>query len=566
MSIKTLGLFLSTVFSMALLFALLVADDTARAQAQTAPTPEPADECVSALDGDGAVNGSWSSDCDSEARDDSYASYYTFTLAESADVTITAESGVDTYLFLREGSGRDGTVAAENDDHADESDCAAALRSDTDSCITESLDEGSYTIEVTTYDEGEIGDFTLTVSGLPAAVVPTPEPSPEPTPTPDPTPELPTDPCVQPLPDNGVENGSWTSACTSENKSGSYALYYTFTLSEASEVTITLESSVDTVLYLLSGTGREGGQEAENDDHADESDCAAVLGSDTDSCITESLDEGSYTIEATTYDAGTVGDFTLTISGLPGAATPTPEPTPEPPPDRAALVALYNATDGANWTDKENWLSDEPLGDWQGVTTDDEGRVIELHLWGNNLVGEIPTELGGLSELTRLELQNNQLTGNIPSELGSLYNLTILDIDTNQLNGGIPSAFGNLSNLQKLDFSSNELSGAIPAQLASLSNLTILNFHTNQLTGQIPSALGSLSNLVELKLYENRLSGEIPTELGSLANLEELSLGDNELDGDIPSDLGNLASLAELYLDDNKLSGRYPLSLVDCPA
>ena len=45
------------------------------------------------------------------------ASYYTFTLAESADVTITAESGVDTYLYLREGDGRDGTVLHENDDH-----------------------------------------------------------------------------------------------------------------------------------------------------------------------------------------------------------------------------------------------------------------------------------------------------------------------------------------------------------------------------------------------------------------------------------------------------------------
>ena len=27
--------------------------------------------------------------------------------------------------------------------------------------------------------------------------------------------------------------------------------------------------------------------------------------------------------------------------------------------DRAALVALYNATDGANWTINTNWLSNE---------------------------------------------------------------------------------------------------------------------------------------------------------------------------------------------------------------
>ena len=32
--------------------------------------------------------------------------------------------------------------------------------------------------------------------------------------------------------------------------------------------------------------------------------------------------------------------------------------------DRAALVALYNATGGASWTDSTNWLSDRPIGEW----------------------------------------------------------------------------------------------------------------------------------------------------------------------------------------------------------
>ena len=42
--------------------------------------------------------------------------------------------------------------------------------------------------------------------------------------------------------------------------------------------------------------------------------------------------------------------------------------------DRAVLVELHNATDGANWTDNTNWLSDEPMRTWHGVTTDDDGR------------------------------------------------------------------------------------------------------------------------------------------------------------------------------------------------
>ena len=82
--------------------------------------------------------------------------------------------------------------------------------------------------------------------------------------------------------------------------------------------------------------------------------------------------------------------------------------------DRAVLVELYNATDGANWADNTNWLSDEPMREWHGVTTDDEGRVAELSLSDNQLTGEIPTELGNLSNLQSLDLGGNQLTGEIP--------------------------------------------------------------------------------------------------------------------------------------------------------
>ena len=57
------------------------------------------------------------------------------------------------------------------------------------------------------------------------------------------------------------------------------------------------------------------------------------------------------------------------------------EATPET--DREALIALYNATDGENWY-HDNWLTGEPLDQWERVNTDDNGRVIELILGGNN--------------------------------------------------------------------------------------------------------------------------------------------------------------------------------------
>ena len=61
--------------------------------------------------------------------------------------------------------------------------------------------------------------------------------------------------------------------------------------------------------------------------------------------------------------------------------------------DRQPLVALYFATDGPNWTNNTNWLSNAPLGEWHGVTTDDSARVVKLVLSDNNLSGRLPRGL-----------------------------------------------------------------------------------------------------------------------------------------------------------------------------
>lgn len=82
--------------------------------------------------------------------------------------------------------------------------------------------------------------------------------------------------------------------------------------------------------------------------------------------------------------------------------------------DWAVLIALYEATSGANWYDNTKWLSLAPLNEWYGVTTDDEGRVTELVLSDNQLmIGGIPEALGQLNSLKALDLNGNELTGPI---------------------------------------------------------------------------------------------------------------------------------------------------------
>ena len=229
--------------------------------------------------------------------------------------------------------------------------------------------------------------------------------------------------------------------------------------------------------------------------------------------------------------------------------------------DRDALLALYEDTDGDNWTNNRNWLSNSPLDSWYGVTTDRNGRVVELDLSENELSGTIPSELGNLINLEALSLFGNRLSGGIPSELGNLINLEALSLSGNRLSGGIPSELGNLINLEALGLFENNLRGTIPLELSELDNLRLLILFGNQLIGSIPPELGKLTNLEWLYLSENRLSGTIPSELGNLANLQRLFLWRNQLSGTIPSEIGNLTELTMLALSDNRLRGAIPPEL-----
>ena len=266
------------------------------------PDPTPGtDACGETITGDGTVNGTWAAGCESAVSERGYARYYSFTLAQQSTVTIELEStDADTYLYLRMGDARSGAFIDEDDDTPD------TTRSE----IVATLDAGTYTIEATTYAAGAAGGFTLTVSGLGGTAT-----------GPDPTPG--TDACGETITGDGTVNGTWAAGCESAVSERGYARYYSFTTTEARDVTIALKSSVDTYLYLRSGD-RTGSVEGENDDHGTLLDnsvacsTAAGLGA-RDSCITViGLPAGEYTIEATTYAAATAGTFILTISGLDG--------------------------------------------------------------------------------------------------------------------------------------------------------------------------------------------------------------------------------------------------------
>jgi len=187
-------------------------------------------------------------------------------------------------------------------------------------------------------------------------------------------------------------------------------------------------------------------------------------------------------------------------------------------PDYAPLMALYNSTNGPNWTNKTGW-EDGAAGNscdpcnfngqpWYGIQCSN-GNVASLILINNKLTGSIPNF--NLPYLQNLQLFNNQLGGSIPNF--NLPSLKILSISDNQLTGSIPNF--NLPSLYELSLSNNQLTGSIP--YFTLPNLTYLELQNNQLSGVIPNFnlpnFGMLADTCVVILSNNRLSGCFPIEL-----------------------------------------------------
>jgi len=190
--------------------------------------------------------------------------------------------------------------------------------------------------------------------------------------------------------------------------------------------------------------------------------------------------------------------------------------------EREALIALYDATDGLNWTNQNGWMgtAGSECG-WFGIECNSEkNHVISINLPNNNLKNELPQNIQILSHLERMDLRNNQLSGQIPEIISNLTNLKHLDLSANSLSGNIPDCFEQLNALESLILYDNQLSGVIPTSLGLAASLKRLYLEKNHLSGNLPKELALLDYLEKIRVHSNQLMGQIPDELLQLKYLE----------------------------------------------
>ncbi|KAK4275275.1 hypothetical protein QN277_018389 [Acacia crassicarpa] len=180
-----------------------------------------------------------------------------------------------------------------------------------------------------------------------------------------------------------------------------------------------------------------------------------------------------------------------------------------------------------------------------------------MDMSSNHFVGQIPSTLSECESLQFIDLHSNSLTGSIPDSLPR--SLRLMDFSDNRLIGSLTRTnIGSLSELTKLNLGKNQLSGKIPEEISSCSKLQLLDLGSNEFSGEIPKQLGQIPSLeISLNLSFNQFSGQIPPQISGLTKLAVLDISHNNLSGNLNS-LSDLQNLVSLNVSFNYFSGELP--------
>lgn len=256
--------------------------------------------------------------------------------------------------------------------------------------------------------------------------------------------------------------------------------------------------------------------------------------------------------------------------------------------DSLALISIYNAADGANWTEQHRWDLSAPIYEWKNVKTDPAtGRVTSISLTANGLIPvawELPSAVGDLTELTLLKINSQKLQGQIPAVVYSLTKLTELWLQNNALTGSISPAIANLTELKNLYLDRNaNLGGTLPTEMGALTKLVNINISKTAIGGAIPTSLANCTSMTAFMAYETQftdindnwdqypalktlmlygiptLECPLPASIGNMQKVVSIQMYNCNFTGNVPASWANLPSTCnQVFINGNKLSGELP--------
>ena len=246
--------------------------------------------------------------------------------------------------------------------------------------------------------------------------------------------------------------------------------------------------------------------------------------------------------------------------------------------ERDALMAIYEALDGEHWTNMGDWGSDTMIRLWDGVVTNEDGRVTSLILNDPKISGTLPDVFDSFPELTSLFATGRGLTGSIPASIGSCINLRSIEFIGCSISGNFPETMRNLVNLETLNVipfagkegktAENCLSGSLPAWINEWQALKYLYLGGNLLSGELPSGLAELSHLEQMVLNDNAFTGPLPN-VEALISLRELRLQNCFFSGSLPASYAGLLDRIPkslcLQIKGNRLTGVIPDEIFSHP-
>ena len=162
----------------------------------------------------------------------------------------------------------------------------------------------------------------------------------------------------------------------------------------------------------------------------------------------------------------------------------------------------------------------------------------------------------------------NRFKGDLPEEIGNLSNLKLIELNHQFLQGVLPNNWGNLSELQGLFISrsrevENGLYSEIPDSWGNLTNIRYFRMTApirSVLFGTLPSSMLAWENLVNISITDNDLSGPFPFFTGP-REITYFNISRNDFTGDFPWESifnGDNSRLSKFGVANNDFTGPFP--------